>query len=84
MSATTIIAEHPPSEDIALELFKAEEVASGAHNSPVRSTQSDAAIDVHSVQNDSSLADPTPSADEEARSQLAISLPPIDGGRRAW
>ena len=81
MSTTTVITR-PLSNDIPLEIFKGNTL----QHTPTP-TQNDTAIDrITSVQDDSEASqhDPELSADEEARSQLARSLPPIDGGKRAW
>ena len=85
MSTIAAVARPPSSEDIPLEDFKVN--GSTSSRSELPTLRRDAAVSDHgvdSVLNGSPRGDPEMSTDEEARSQLAVSLPPIDGGKRAW
>ena len=84
MSTIAVVAR-PSTEDIPLEDFKVNGSTSSRSELPVLTR--DAAVSVNgvdSVQDGSPRSDPEMSTDEETRSQLAVSLPPIDGGKRAW
>lgn len=82
MASTTILGE-VSGADIALKALHHSDVSSPATHRPALLSQGEL-VGESPADTSSSPAELEVSADEEARSQRAVALPPIDGGVRAW